>query len=127
MLCPIEVNSNTIELTVHTSCYWVLDLLCYLMSGFQMVWLYHLNTGHKMVQFQDVSGFWLSGVWIVTVSQTFLKFHDLTHLLFRRFTKSPRFFPTCYPEDLATLEEDEFVDDMHRFQDPSISYDKEKQ
>ena len=23
MLCPIKVNSNTIELTVHTSCYWV--------------------------------------------------------------------------------------------------------
>ena len=23
-----EKNSNTIELTVHTSCYWVLDLLC---------------------------------------------------------------------------------------------------
>ena len=28
MLCPIKVNSNTIELTVHTSCYCVLDLLC---------------------------------------------------------------------------------------------------
>ena len=28
MLCPIKNNSNTIELTVPTSCYWVLDLLC---------------------------------------------------------------------------------------------------
>ena len=28
MLCPIKVNSNTIELTVHTSCYCFLDLLC---------------------------------------------------------------------------------------------------
>ena len=28
MLCPIKVNSKTIELTVHTSCYCVLDLLC---------------------------------------------------------------------------------------------------
>ena len=28
MLCPIKVNSNTIELRVHTSCYCVLDLLC---------------------------------------------------------------------------------------------------
>ena len=28
MLCPIENNINTIELTVHTCCYWVLDLLC---------------------------------------------------------------------------------------------------
>ena len=30
MLCPIYSNSNTIELTVHTSCYWGLELtLCY--------------------------------------------------------------------------------------------------
>ena len=28
MSCPIKVNSNTIELTVHTSCYCVSDLLC---------------------------------------------------------------------------------------------------
>ena len=28
MSCPIKVNGNTIELTVHTSCYCVLDLLC---------------------------------------------------------------------------------------------------
>ena len=28
ILCTIKVNSNTIELTVHTSCYCVLDLLC---------------------------------------------------------------------------------------------------
>ena len=28
MLCPIKVNSNTIELTVHNSCYCVLDLRC---------------------------------------------------------------------------------------------------
>ena len=27
MSCPIKVDSNTIELTVHTSCYCVLDLL----------------------------------------------------------------------------------------------------
>ena len=28
MLCPIKRNSNTIEFTVQTSCYCVLDLLC---------------------------------------------------------------------------------------------------
>ena len=28
MLCPIKVNSNTIELTVCTTCNCVLDLLC---------------------------------------------------------------------------------------------------
>ena len=27
MPCPIKVNSDTLELTVHTSCYCVLDLL----------------------------------------------------------------------------------------------------
>ena len=29
MSCPIIFNSYTIELTMHTSCIWVLDLLCY--------------------------------------------------------------------------------------------------
>ena len=28
VLCPIKVNSNKIELTVHSSCYCVLNLLC---------------------------------------------------------------------------------------------------
>ena len=28
MSCPIKAYSNTIELTMHTSCYCVLDLLC---------------------------------------------------------------------------------------------------
>ena len=28
MSCPIKSNSITIELTLLTSCYWVLDLLC---------------------------------------------------------------------------------------------------
>ena len=28
MSCPIKVNSNTIELTVHTSCYCILNLIC---------------------------------------------------------------------------------------------------
>ena len=26
--CPIKVNSNIIEVIVHTSCYYILDLLC---------------------------------------------------------------------------------------------------
>ena len=34
MMCPIIFNGNTIELTVHTSCYLGLRLtLCYLFSG----------------------------------------------------------------------------------------------
>ena len=28
MLCPIKVHSNKFELTVPTSCYWVVDLPC---------------------------------------------------------------------------------------------------
>ena len=28
MWCPIKVNSKTMELTAHTSCYCLLDLLC---------------------------------------------------------------------------------------------------
>ena len=28
MLCPIRLNSNIIELTVHTSCKWILYFLC---------------------------------------------------------------------------------------------------
>jgi hypothetical protein len=41
----------------------------------------------------------------------------------RCFKSSPRFFPTCYPEDYANLPEEEYADDIHRFQDPSITYD----
>ena len=36
MLCPIKVNSYTIEFTVHTSCYCVSDLLC-------VTWMNALN------------------------------------------------------------------------------------
>ena len=28
MSCPIKVNNNTIELTLQTSCYCIVDLLC---------------------------------------------------------------------------------------------------
>ena len=28
MLCPIIINSITIEFTMHTSCYCIIDLLC---------------------------------------------------------------------------------------------------
>ena len=35
MLCPIKVNSNTIELEVHTYCYCILDLLCVMDGGWK--------------------------------------------------------------------------------------------
>ena len=41
MSCPIKINSNTIKLTVHTSCCFVFDLLC----------VNHSNT--KLVQYSD--------------------------------------------------------------------------
>ena len=33
MSCPFKVNSSTIELTVHTSSYCILDLLCVKILG----------------------------------------------------------------------------------------------
>ena len=30
VLCPIKVNSNKIKVTVHSSCYYILDLLCFI-------------------------------------------------------------------------------------------------
>ena len=40
MSCPVKVNSNTIELKVHTSCYCVLDLL--VVTSFFMI--HHLTS-----------------------------------------------------------------------------------
>ena len=36
MSCPIKVNSNTVELTVHTSCYCILDLLYVNLSSYKV-------------------------------------------------------------------------------------------
>ena len=33
MLCPIKVNCDTIELIMHTSCYFILDLLLVKLIG----------------------------------------------------------------------------------------------
>ena len=41
MSCPFKVNSNTIELSVHTSCYCVLDLLC--VQGKNLVTLFYID------------------------------------------------------------------------------------
>ena len=35
--CSMKGNSNTIELTVHTSCYCVLDLFCAIKSSFENI------------------------------------------------------------------------------------------
>ena len=43
MLCPIIFNSNTIELIVHTSCYWVLDLLCVFILAPRGPWIWTIN------------------------------------------------------------------------------------
>ena len=75
MLCPMKVNSNTIELTVHTSCYCILDLHC--VTGINgLLFEYHLHTspktspifkhfyylkaGHQHVKFLDISFIWVS-------------------------------------------------------------------
>ena len=36
-------SSNTIELTVHTSCYWVLDLLCVISTKYEEKKIYVFN------------------------------------------------------------------------------------
>ena len=40
----------------------------------------------------------------------------------RRLSGPPRFFPTCYPDQHASLPEEEYADDVHRFEDPSIVF-----
>ena len=50
---PIKANSNTIELTVDTSCYCVLDLLCETMFGTSFSVLHsHETTYYTQVLFQ---------------------------------------------------------------------------
>ena len=39
----------------------------------------------------------------------------------------PRFFPTCYPDQQQSLPlsgngREEYADDVHRFEDPSVTY-----
>ena len=48
MSCPFKINSNTIELTVHTFCYWVLDLLCVIIFIYCLTLLiFNFNTRMK--------------------------------------------------------------------------------
>ena len=49
MLFPFRVNSNTIELTLHTSCYCVLDLLC-VNFNYSCVLLMCINTAIRKEQ-----------------------------------------------------------------------------
>ena len=50
MSCPVKVNSNTIELKVHTSCYCVLDL-----QGVTSFFMIHHLTSYfvDLVEFKD--------------------------------------------------------------------------
>ena len=44
MSCPIQVNSNTIELTVHDSCYCALDLkLCVTLNCLPLLQKYNFT------------------------------------------------------------------------------------
>ena len=57
MLCPIKVNSNTIELTVQTSCYCVLDLLCVKPTlVFQQT---KVSSKLKLLKFCEKFGLWI--------------------------------------------------------------------
>ena len=50
MSCPIIFNSNTMELTMHTSCYWVLDLLCASTDNKQFHFLKTLHTPRSVLK-----------------------------------------------------------------------------
>ena len=50
MSCPIKVNSNTVELTVHISCYCVLDILCVILND-----SFHHSHSHSPSSKQDQS------------------------------------------------------------------------
>ena len=52
VLCPLKSNSNTIELTVHTSCYW----------GLGLILCYHGGTILKLITK-------ISSIWVVMNSQ----------------------------------------------------------
>ena len=55
--CPIKVNSNTMELTVHTSCYYVLDLLCVITTDWDWAlfqhWMKWPNQNQHWIDGQD--------------------------------------------------------------------------
>ena len=81
MLCLIKINSNTIELTLHTSCYCVSDLLC-VKAMDQRLW----NPPTRSVLPGLNHCFPLSLVWIC-MKEHFLRFSfwlffRLFHLLF---------------------------------------------
>ena len=53
MSCPIKLNSNTIELTVHPPCFCILDLLC-VMSNAQQLTFEYLTTAFQWTLFCQV-------------------------------------------------------------------------
>eukprot|EP00095_Tigriopus_kingsejongensis_P006176 maker-scaffold191_size271209-snap-gene-0.9 protein:Tk06176 transcript:maker-scaffold191_size271209-snap-gene-0.9-mRNA-1 annotation:"39s ribosomal protein mitochondrial" len=40
--------------------------------------------------------------------------------------ESPKYFPTCYPEEFDKLPEEEYSEVMHRFEDPTIMFQSEE-
>ena len=75
MLCPIKVNSNPIELSVHTSCYCVLDLVCVTIHqtinsscrAYNKI-LTNQIAGHKINE-KNYNPFYRSGVDLLKVSK----------------------------------------------------------
>ena len=41
---------------------------------------------------------------------------------FRRLKESPKFFPTCYPEQYDSLPEEEYAEGMFKFTDPTLTF-----
>eukprot|EP00096_Caligus_rogercresseyi_P008717 TRINITY_DN2813_c0_g1_i1.p1 TRINITY_DN2813_c0_g1~~TRINITY_DN2813_c0_g1_i1.p1 ORF type:complete len:352 (+),score=70.86 TRINITY_DN2813_c0_g1_i1:113-1168(+) len=51
----------------------------------------------------------------------FVQIFDTRHPM-KSLKESPRFFPTCLPEDLSSLPEEEYAEHIHRFEDDSIVF-----
>ena len=51
----------------------------------------------------------------------FVKIYD-SKIKHKSFQSSPKYFPTCYPEQYDTIVGEEYSSDVHKFNDPPISY-----
>ena len=59
----------------------------------------------------------------VMISKSLYTYYTTTFIFsFRRLKKSPKFFPTCYPEQYDDLADEEYAEGMFKFTDPTISF-----
>jgi len=86
--------------------------------GGDRVWMSGLRVLRINYQ-EDV--LYIMGLGVPGDSGEFVYVQDTAHFE-KRLSGPPRFFPTCYPDQHASLPEEEYADDVHRFEDPSIVF-----